>query len=92
MKRIILGLVAVVALSCIPAFAEAGHPHDHRGGRNHWQSGYRGDRHHGHHVVHRPPVVVYRPPVRIYRPAYPVYSPRTSFYFNGPNASFGFGF
>jgi hypothetical protein len=93
MKRIIIGLVAVVALAWIPAVAEAGHPNYHRGGRNSWNSGYRGgwDRDHCHH--HHSPRVVYRPPVRVYRPIYPVYGyGSSSFYYNSPNASFGFGF
>ncbi len=94
MKRVLLGLVAAVALTIIPAVAEAGNPYRYDRGRNSWNTGYRGDWDHRHHHDHyrRSPRVVYRPPVTVYRPVYPVYGINTYFYYIGPNASFGFGF
>ena len=104
MKRVLLGLVAVAALITVPVAAEAGNYHHHhrnRGGER-WDVGYRGGwggpnyYRRAPRVVYRPPVTVYRPPVTVLRPIYPAYGPaygpNTSFYYNGPNASFGFGF
>jgi hypothetical protein len=96
MKRVVFGLVAVAALMFVPVAAEAGdyHHHRHHGGGQRWDVGYRGGWG-GPNYYRRAPRVVYRPPVTVYRPiypAYPAYGPNTSFYYNGPNASFGFGF
>jgi hypothetical protein len=92
MKRVVFGLVAVAALMFVPVVAEAGnHHHHHHGGGQRWDVGYRGGWD-GPSCYRRAPRVVYRPPVTVYRPIYPTYGPNTSFYYNGPNASFGFGF
>jgi hypothetical protein len=94
MKRVLFGLVAAAALMFIPTAAEAGHYHGAYG----WGAGYGGGYGRGwdRHDCHRPPRVVYRRPVAVY-PTYPAYGypyggRNTSFYYNGPNASFGFGF
>ena len=88
MKRVLLGLVAVAALMFIPAVAEAGHYHGRHGGgyRGGWDGGWNG----GHGCYHRPPVRVYRPVYPPYGYGYGGYG--SSFYYNGPNASIGFGF
>lgn len=96
MKRIFLGLIAVSALAFVPATVKADWDHGHHG-----HHGWHGDHgHHGHH--HRSRYGGYRscrPPVVVYRNAYPPYGYPygyggygTSFYYSGPNASFGFGF
>jgi opacity protein-like surface antigen len=92
MKRMLLGLVAIAALMLVPAAADAGHGHHDRWyGSGYGHSGYRGgcndyDYHHHHYRAYRRPVIVGSP---FYAP---YYGPRTSFYYSGPNASFGFGY
>jgi hypothetical protein len=99
MKRVLLGIVAAAALMIVPAAAQAGgyHGHGHGHGHgNHHQGYYRGYYGGGGGGWGC------RPPVAVYRPIYPVYPPYgygggfggggTSFYYNGPRSSFGFGF
>jgi hypothetical protein len=91
MKRVLFGLIALASLALSPASAKAGH----------WDDDYRGwHRHHRHYRHHHRgdwygPRPYRRPPVVVYRNDYPPFGypyGGTSFYYSGPNATFGFGF